>query len=475
MESPAPSISDVPGAGNVAAEAIPQPFRAQVELLKRRYGLNEVTASLTALSAVLGACGGSRRILNPADLTALAPSLSIVIAGSSLHLGSALNLVVDPVRQWILQRIGKPDRRGDNQRRLEIAALYEQLVHVDVTVAQARQPPAPGMERLMYDEGQQAHRLREIEAERDAILENIEDRAFRLAPFLLADDPTPAALLDPGKLCLDGAVLHVSTAGRDWISALRRAPSAMKADLASLLARSWRGLPDSGSDHHVCPFLSSIIIVDQGADDLWGRELTRYGLPDQYFHVTDASDASFDLHAGCEDVDGDLWTGALQVMVNTRLRGDITYYHLSPDAVALYEVQLNALIRAAPVEGKIAERWALLSLKTTLLIHLASTAREEVEIGAETLAAGSELALKVCEATSQFIRQRRASAPSAEKSGGVERLVATLKRRGPLRWRQLLQSSHSQKAKPLRTRLNQALKEGRVRKEGELYVAVADQ
>ena len=452
-----------PSTGTELTVALPEPLQAQVEWLRRRHGLDEVTASLMALSAVLGACGASRRLLNPADLTTVAPSMALVISGSTPRLASALNLVVDPIRQWMLRRIGNPDRRQDNQRRLEIAGLHEQLVHLNLTLERALQPPPPGMERMMLDQGELRERVRGIEAERDAVSEKIEDRAFRLAPYFLVDDPPLAALLDPGKLCLDGGLLHLSTGG-DWISAIRRQPGRMKAELSGLLARSWRGLPDHHDDRHVRPTVSSLIVVNpQEADALWGRELTRYHLPDQFFHVADTSDAGFDLDADCPD--DEPWTAGIQALVNTRLKSEVINYQLSAEAVSLYQAQLNG-ISAPP--SRSAERRALLTLKLALLIHLASARRDQLEIGDDTFKAGCELAARVCEATAESIRQREVPRRSA-RPGGVERLIATLKRRGPLTWRQLLRSSHSQKARTLRGQLNKAIKSGRIFQEGGLY------
>ena len=126
-----------------------EPLRGHVDWLRRRHGLNQTGALLAALAPVLAAIGASRRILNPIDYAFVPAAMNLVLVGAGpLH--AAVNLSLEPLRQWMLARV-----EPGNRVRLRIADLHQDLNHVDLLM----RVPVPAAGISMTEEELKARRL----------------------------------------------------------------------------------------------------------------------------------------------------------------------------------------------------------------------------------------------------------------------------------------------------------------------------
>jgi len=204
---------------------------------------------------------------------------------------------------------------------------------------------------------------------------------------------------------------------------------------------------------HLRPLLSNIIVTDlRGVEALRDdRDLT--SVCSEVLFVPAVTPGAADLYAVPDLVDQ--WVTGLQELISSRIRGEIIDYRLAAPAVARFSRYL---------ESEPGERHAL-CLKAALLAHCGSQ-RDQPEIDEETV----EFAIALSTSISRSPEIPRRSIREDE----LEALIAKVRLRGPLRWRELLRGRHLQRADPLVSLLDQAISSGRLRREGDLYYAVDD-
>lgn len=472
-------LTGISDPGDLPLHVLGAPLRSQVDWLQRRHGLSPVGASLAALSGLLCATGPSRRILNPLDLSFLPPAMSLVLIGSpALHVRAAVNLGLDPLRQWMLHHLGEAGVVGSRRARLRIGELHEQLTQKDFLLRNAVQPMRPGIDPNLALEKELEANRRKFILEREAIIRRIHEESFRLAPSFLCDDASLRRLLDPIRLAHDAAVLAVSTSGHA-ATAWSRASRAEKAAFARLLITSWRGLPCAGGEVPSHPLLSSLTVTDPaGARTLHGDpELAVTGVVDELFFVpTLEPGVVADLDAACDSEVIEQSITSLQALITARVGGIRVDHQFSAEAVRRFQGFLDTSMGAAEADESSAARWEqapALCLKLALLVHVGSPDRDEQEIGTDAVEFAAALATAICQNTIDFTRARQdALVPARTDEAEVEALVNKLRLRGPLRWRQMLRGRRDQKTDVLVALLDKAITAGRIRRDNDLYHAV---
>lgn len=485
---PQPELRDIPvsapaapAADHLPLDLLDPPLRGQIDWVQRRYGLDPVTACLATLLSVLCATGPSRRVLSPIDDSFLPPAFSVVLHGDTIALGAAVNLSLDPLRRWLLARIGHPDKRDLRRARLRLADLHRDRTHLELELGQPEPEPTPFSFGAMNP--QEAARSREqTRTKLETTLVEIEKTTFRLLPHALVDDALVSQLLAPGRLSLDGAVLAASLSG-EAASGWTAAAGPEKTALARVLNASWRGWPQAGDEQtHACPLLSAVLVTEpEGACTLWQDkglvEVNRH-----LFYVGTDAEPAFDLDAKPDEEAEDFCGGVLQPLVNARLTGRVLNYALNEAATTHFQAFLRQVLMKAKSlssnEGRRRERAPILALKFALLVHIASPAQSDEIIDVPTVEFACRLADAVCARDLEFVRRTSASlvGQTPEKvvseTARLSALVNRLKLRGPLRWRLLLRGCHQQKAESLEMLLSRGIAAGLIRQEGDRYCAV---
>ena len=471
--------------GTLPLHLLAEPLRGQIEWIQRRHGLTPAAASLAVLATVLCVCGPSCRITNPMDARSLPPGLSVVFHGRpAAYVQAAVELGLDPVREWMLRRIGPPDKRQLSRARLRLGELHQERVakefHLNSCTTSSKTPDGEFGGALKGSE-LEAHR-KTLEDEHARILREINNMTFLLRPHLMVDDAALPRLLAPGRLSTDGAVLHTSLGGHA-VPAWTGANADTKAELARLLHLGWHGLPDAGDeDCHVRPLLSNVLVVDAaGARSLLSdRGLVAAGVIRHLFFLeASEGDAKFDLRAAHPQETAKLWNERLQALLNSRLAGSSVEHHLDSQATEVFEAFTRGLFdetrTSEPEEAHRLERTPVLALKLAVLTHAVSPDREQEAIGVKTIEFACVLAMAVSIGDLKFgslAKPGVATAGAAAGGDAVTALVAKLRLRGSLRWRELLRSQRVHKAEPLEKLLAEALAAGLIRKDGDRYRAV---
>jgi hypothetical protein len=447
-------------------ELIGEPLRGQADWLRRRHGLTESGAAVTALTAVLCAVGPSHCVLNPVDLTALPASASFVLVGTPvMHVQAAANVVLDPIRQWIHTRIAKDGKPGLRRVRLRIADLHEQLLQQEFLLRTTIPQPRPGIEPFLMAENERKERQAEVENTCREIRGRIKDELFRLTPMVMVDDAPIRHLMDPCALAHDGGVLAVSISGRA-IRAWTQARRGEKAELARLLGNSWLGLHDAFPST-----VSALVVTDPtGAKVMIGdADLTGTGVADELLFISAlGSEPKTDILVELADDISEQWTTGLQAMIDARIAGSRVDHQLCPDALTRFQRFLNEDVKSPEFRGL--ERSPPTVLKMALLAHCA-TRRDEADIDTGTL----EFAIALSEAVAASDTGSRAAPKEEVIDTDLDAIVAKLRLRGPLRWRQLLRSCHYHKAAPLIRVLEHGIATGRIRRDGDLYDVVEEE
>ncbi len=486
--SPEPELRDipitdpaVPRPDDLPLDLLTQPLRGQVDWVRRRYGLDPASACLATLISVGCACGPGRSVLSPLDDSFVPPALGVVFNGDAMHLGAAVNLSLDPLRRWLLARLGPPDKREVRRARLRLADLHRDRIYLELQLGNGEpEPVTPLFGSMDPQEAAKLHKQTCVKLA--AILGEIESTTFLLLPHVLADDAPVAQLLTPGKLSLDGAVLAASLGG-DAISAWTTATTPEKFALARLLSASWRGWPQAGDEQtHAHPLLSAALVTDaDGARTLWqDTGLTKVN--DFLFFVGADGEAAFDLDAEPDKDAGDFCQTLLPV-ITARLEGRIMEHDFNKAATTHFQAFLNrtlAQARGLPShEARRLERAPMLALKLALLIHDVSPGQREKTIDTPTVEFACRLADAMCSRDLEFVRRSapvtaaaEGSATNTPEDSKVADIVEKLKLRGPLRWRELIRGRHIQKEAPLRKLLIKGIEAGLIQREGELYSAV---
>ena len=486
--SPEPEWRDIPITGDPVAspselplDLLVHPLRGHVDWVRRRYGLDPVVACLTTLISVGCACGPGRQILSPVDDSFLPPALGVVFHGAVMHLGAAVNLSLDPLRRWLLNRLGPPDKREVRRVRLQLADLHRERTYLELQLANGG--PKPAASPFGMIDPKEAAKLREqTRAKLAGTLGQIEATTSLLLPHVLADDAPLTQLLAPGRLSLDGAVLAASLSG-DAVAAWSGASGADKVALARLLGLAWHGWPKAGDEQtHARPLLSVALVTDpEGARTLWNdRNLA--GVNRHLFLVGNETEPVFDLDVDPDADAGDFYA-TLSPLITTRLEGRTVDHHLNKAATAHFQAFLNRTLAGTKLlpsdEAHRQERAPVLGLKLALLIHAVSPAQAEDTIDVPTVEFGLRLAEATCARDLDFTRGLvSVTAPPDDPTTNTPEdrklsdLVEKLKLRGPLRWRSLIRSGHVQKEAPLRKLLVKGIEAGLIHQEGDLYSAV---
>ncbi len=485
--APSPEFRDIPSVdttasdpGNLPLDLLSQPLRGQVEWVQRRYGLDLVSACMATLVSVVCACGPSRRILNPIDDSFLPPAMSVVLHGDAMHLGAAVNLSLDPSRRWLLNRIGRPDKRDLRRSRLHLADLHRERSHLKRQLQTDGFAPPAGPFGVRDEK--EVTKLREkTRGALEAVLNEIESTTFLLLPHVLADDARVAQLLTPGRLALDGAILAASLSG-EAVTAWSTATGPEKAALARLLSLSWCGWPQAGDEEtHACPLLSAALVTAPDEARLLWNDKALAGVNRHLFFIGQDANPAFDLGAELDGNAGDFCHSALQSLIEARLEGRRVDHHLNAAATTHFQAFLNQAVTEARLlpsnQARRLERAPVLALKLALLVHMASPAQGEETIDVPTVEFACRLADAVCARDLDFVLQNVAVSPLEPGSppqldAPLSTLVARLKRCGPLLWDPLLRGCRIQKAAPLKELVARGIAAGVIRIEGDLYCAV---
>ena len=486
--SPEPELRDipitdapVPQPDDLPLDLLAQPLLGHVGWVRRRYGLDPVSACLTTLISVGCACGPSRSILSPVDDSFLPPAFGVVFHGEAMHLGAAINLSLDPLRRWLMARLGPPDKREVRRARLRLADLHRDRIHLELQLGNCE--PEPVAFQFGAMDPKEAAKLREeTRARLEAILGEIESTTFLLLPHVLADDAPVAQMLAPGRLALDGAVLAASLSG-DAVSTWTGATGPEKAALARLLSLSWRGLPQAGDEQtHARPLLSAALVADtEGARTLW-QDAGLAKVNQHLFFVGTDVEAAFDLDAEPDEDTGDFCT-ALKPLITARLEGRFMNHQFNKAAKAHFQAFLSrTLVQAkerSSHEAHRLERAPMLVLKLALLVHAVSPGQGEETIDTPTVEFACRLADAMCSQDLKLVRRSASltaslvgSAVDTREDRKLSDIVEKLKLRGPLHWRKLIRTGHVQKEAPLRKLLVKGIEAGLIHREGDFYNAV---
>ncbi len=465
---------------NLPLNLLSQPLRGQVEWVQRRYGLDPVSACMATLISVVCACGPSRRILNPMDDSLLPSAMSVVLHGDAMHLGAAANLSLDPLRRWLLNQIGRPDKRDLRRSRLHLADLHRERTHLEYQLQTDGFAPPTGPFGVRDEK--EVTKLREkTRGALEVILNEIESTTFLLLPHVLADDAKVAHLLTPGHLALDGAILAASLSG-EAVTAWSTATGPEKAALARLLSASWYGWPQAGDDEtHTCPLLSAALVTPRNEARLLWDDKALAGVNRHLFFIGQDANPAFDLGAEPDENTGDFCHSALQSLIEARLEGRRVDHHLNGAATTHFQAFLNQVVAEARLLSSIQagrlERAPVLALKFALLVHMASPAQGEETIDIPTVEFACRLADAVCARDLDFVQQNVALSPIEPGSpprldARLSVLVARLKRCGPLLWDPMLRGCRVQRVAPLKELVARGIAAGVIRMEGDLYCAV---
>jgi len=438
--------------------------------LAGRYGLTPLAGYVVALVTVACVNGPCHRIVNPLENTIIPSTFAAVLHGASaFQIGAALSAELEPLRRWIAENIGDPDGQERYRVRLRQSALCEQIRNTEQALAMAGKPLDPLVERMAPPISEREAHVDALNRQAAELNSQLRGSAFGLAPNLIVEGVSLGQLRDPGKLCVDGSVYYAAVRGDFLGMMLRQGTADQRANFVRLLAASWTGVTCAGVEEaHRQPLIGSVVTsTTAGAVEL------RQKYPEVSHHhlfVGGASGEALRLSESSPEDLTALWRGCLNAVLTKRVERSGIAHSCEPNAARFYGDFVAQVLRRAALspQPERFERAAILSLKMALLVHLTSAPRESITL--DEMEAGCALAWCIVREDFEFATSYHA-APEHRVSSEVERLVAKLRVRGPMTWRELLRGSHRQKAEPLHATLNHAMQLGQVRKENDTYAA----
>jgi hypothetical protein len=493
-------------------DLVPETIRPQVNVLTKNIGIR-LEIALAAFGVLVASITGPSRWVRASGHPRLPLSLNFsFLTDAPLPLVHAVRRWFEPLQSFIQNglraaALDDPHRREENllQLRLQVLDNADKISRAvpEATAPSSEQGASVADMRAMTAAFEAKLRRDQALKVRPRLLAQLARTRFNLFPGIVAEALGADELLYPALVSFDASLTNLSPAG-ETLRLLLRSQSETKRQLERLFRASWFGVADVGlrAGQPGCALVSNLWINEHAemTAAMNSKAIAPHDLLSTFVFVDvdqPQPESSHDHSVSGAGTDKK-WLQVANLLLAARLDSKETEHKLACDAELLFKkfsAEINSLLATLPtVARRFAIHWTGLVLKFALAFHLAGhdprpdepattpkptdPVPEAVQppelINGATMGFAIKLVKRLAAGhlgvlNDGYTNKNTSTAPEGDE---VQKMIAKIEKWGPLTKRALYRHYSQQCAAVLDPVLAEAVKLGRVSREGNLLKAI---